>query len=95
MKIFSSIDKNKKFRLSPDVIFRQLEKDDGILLNLMTKNYYSLNETACHIVKSLRRGSTKSIIIKSLIKKYNAPVSSIKKDVDGIFRLLAKDKILV
>ena len=61
--------KGKGLKLSKDVIFRQLDFDDGILLNIDTKNYYSLNETACEILKGIKKGESISAIEKRLVKR--------------------------
>jgi len=87
--------KRSKIKLSKDVTFRQLDADDGIILNFNTKNYYSLNETACLIVRGIEKGHTLEKIASTISKKFNAPAQTILKDINRIVSELSREKMIV
>ena len=87
--------KNPKLKLSENIIFRQLDRDDGILINLSTKNYYSLNESACLIVKSLKNGEQPKEILKKMVTRLGAPKNTAKIDLFKILDRLKKDQIII
>jgi len=84
----------KNLKVSKDIIFRQLDRDDAILLNMETKNYYSLNETACEIFKGIQKGADREKIIKDLAKKFVAKETTLRKDLDKTLDFLIKEKLV-
>ena len=83
-----------KLKLSEEVIFTQLDRDDGILLNLETKNYYSLNESACLILNALRRGDSEAGIIKKFTNSFGISPARARKDISKIITYLTEEKII-
>lgn len=86
--------RDSKLKISKDVIFTQLDKDDGILLNLNTKNYYSLNETACIILKSIKNGESRQELIRRLTNRFDVPIKKVRKDLKNTIRYFRKEKII-
>lgn len=85
---------DKPIKLSRSVVFRRLAKDDGLLIDTDSKNYYSLNETACSIISMIQKGKTSADIVKGLSLRYLAARKDIKRDVESTISDLIRDKIL-
>jgi hypothetical protein len=83
-----------KLTLPEQIIFTRLSEDDGIILNLSTKNYYSLNGTACFILESLKKGSTYDKLASSLAKRYRVKSGIATKDLDQTLNYLRMEKII-
>ncbi len=83
-----------RMKLSSDVIFRKFSRDDGILINLETKNYYSLNETAIFIVAGIKKGLTQDKILKNLERSFDADKTTLMRGFSKIKSELKKEKML-
>lgn len=79
--------RNQVISLSEDVVFTRFESDgDGVLLNLTTKNYYTLNETAAFIWARLEGGSAIESIPVELAAHYDIGASEAR---DSVWELVA------
>jgi hypothetical protein len=54
-----------------DVIFTDLDGREGVLLDLNTKRYYLLNETASFVWKGLERGLSAGAIAEEMTAMYD------------------------
>jgi hypothetical protein len=65
------------------IVFTDFDGGDGVLVDLNTKKYYQLNETAALVWRCLEKGLTSDEIISEMIAAYDvAPehaASSLKK----------------
>ncbi len=70
------------------VIFTDLDGLEGVLVDLRTKKYYQLNETASLIWRGIEQRSPVSEIAATLTARYNVTVdgamSSIKRALDQL-----------
>ena len=53
------------------VVFTDFEGGEGVLVDLNTKRYYTLNETAALIWRALERGATDEEIVRQLTDAYD------------------------
>ena len=68
------------------VVFTEFDKSEGILVDLNTKKYYQLNETAMLIWKSLEQGRPAEAIAAELTANYEISLEDARKNVDNIVR---------
>ena len=52
------------------VVFTDFEGGEGVLVDLNTKRYYTLNETAALIWRALERGDGAEEIVRQLVEAY-------------------------
>ena len=60
-----------RIRVRSDVVFTRVSDSDGILLNLATKRYYSLNETGMRIWEALERDDAIPAAAGALVLEYD------------------------
>ena len=53
------------------VVFTDFEGGEGVLVDLNTKRYYTLNETAALIWRALERGEGEAEIVRQLTDAYD------------------------
>jgi hypothetical protein len=53
------------------VVFTDFEGGEGVLVDLNTKRYYTLNETAALIWRALERGLSAEEIVRQLTESYD------------------------
>ncbi len=81
--------------LCKDVVFTRFEADgDGVLLNLTTKNYYTLNETAAFIWSRLDRGSALDSIPDELAEHYEIAAAEARESVWELVSDLEKEGLV-
>ena len=59
-----------RVQTAADVVLTELETQDGVLLHLTTKQYYSLNSTGVHIWKLLDPTRTLAEVSAALTERY-------------------------
>jgi Coenzyme PQQ synthesis protein D (PqqD) len=69
-----------QFRLSPDVLYRDLE-GQAVILDLSSGLYFGLNEVGTRIWTLIGEGRTVADIAQILSHEYAADASSIERDV--------------
>ena len=69
-----------QFRLSPDVLYRDLE-GQAVILDLSSGLYFGLNEVGTRIWTLIGEGRTVADIAQILSHEYEADASSIERDV--------------
>ncbi len=80
-----------------DVIFTDFDGNEGILVDLNTKRYYQLNETAMLVWKGLEQGKTLNEIVSEVTSNYEVAsdhaVQSVKRLVDNFcaYKLVARE----
>ena len=69
------------------VVATDFDGGEGILVDLNTKKYYQLNETAMAVWKGLEKGKTISEIVADITSNYEVPTekatSSVQRIVDN------------
>jgi len=82
--------------LSPDpnTIHTQLTEEESILLNLQTKQYYSLNETGRDIWAGITERRSIDEIVSRLVRDYNVRAKEARKHVDDFLLDLIKNGLV-
>lgn len=66
------------------VVVTDFDGGEGILVDLNTKKYYQLNETAMIVWKGLEQGKTMSEIVAEIISKYEVALDKATASVQRI-----------
>jgi coenzyme PQQ synthesis protein D (PqqD) len=69
-----------QFRLSPDVLYRDLE-GQAVILDLSSGLYFGLNEVGTRIWALIGEGRSVADIVQILSHEYEADASNIERDV--------------
>ena len=87
--------RNRTVSLREDVVFTRFDSDgDGVLLNLTTKNYYTLNETAAFIWARLEGGSAIELIPVELAEHYDIGAAEARDSVWELVENLIKEGLV-
>ncbi len=78
-----------------EVIFTELEGDEGVLLSLESKIYYSLNETGMVAWKLLNGKRTIGDILDILAEEFSATIERINKPILGFIKALESEKLII
>jgi len=66
------------------IVFTEFDDSEGILVDLNTKKYYQLNETAMLIWKGLERGLGTGEIVDQIVANYEITPNDALRNVDDI-----------
>jgi len=66
------------------VIFTDFDGDEGILVDLNTKRYYQLNETAMLVWKGLENGKSVSEIAADVTIEYEVTIDHATRSVERV-----------
>lgn len=77
------------------VVVTEFESGESVLVDLNTRRYYQLNETATLIWRELSKGSSKSAIVESLTSAYHVTDDDALKSVDEVVQQLTANRLLV
>jgi len=75
------IEENTRFEVSADVVATDFEGKDAVVLNLATKKYYTLNETATAIWSGIEEKRAVTGLIDLLISRYDVTPEKAKTSV--------------
>lgn len=73
-----------------DIVFSLLPDGEGVLLNLKTKKFYTLNSTGAEIWKYYEMGKDKDEIAMALHSDYDINLEEARKSVNNFFEELKK-----
>ena len=76
------------------VVFTEFEGDEGVLVDLNSKRYYTLNETATLIWRGLERGATKDEIVTQMTAAYDVTPERAASSYDALVHALRTHKLL-
>ena len=76
------------------VVATEFESGESVLVDLNTRRYYQLNETATLIWRGLAGGSAKSAIVESLTAAYHATTDEADRSIDDVVRELTAHRLL-
>ncbi len=79
---------------APEVIFTHFEDQEGILVDLNTKQYYRLNETGALVWKGLEGGRTVDDIVAELQNNYDVGSEHATASVTRLLRELETNKLV-
>ena len=66
------------------IVFTEFDDSEGILVDLNTKKYYQLNETAMLIWKGLEQGLGPREIAEQIVEHYEITANDALRNVDEI-----------
>ena len=66
------------------VVFTDLDGVEGVLVDLNTKQYFQLNETACLVWRGLAKGTPLAEIADEMTGKYDVPPDKARSSVEAI-----------
>jgi len=76
------------------IVASHLEDGDGVLVDLNTRQYYQLNESAMLIWSAIENGSSLSEIANQLTATYEVTNERAIASAETLFRQLQKRKLL-
>jgi Coenzyme PQQ synthesis protein D (PqqD) len=82
------------FKLSPDVVFRELE-GEAVLLDLSSGTYFGLNAAGTRVWQLLEAGHDERRIVDALASEYEAERTVIAGDVARILADLRGRRLIV
>lgn len=76
------------------VVCTEFEGGEGILVDLNTKRYYQLNETALLIWKGVEQGRTSEEIVKEVLAQYAVDPAHARQSVETLLRSLISYRLV-
>jgi len=76
------------------VVCTEFEGGEGILVDLNTKRYYQLNETALLIWKGVEKGSTVEEIVNEVRAQYAVDSGHARQSVETLLRSLISYRLV-
>jgi hypothetical protein len=77
------------------IVVTEFEGGESVLVDLNTKRYYQLNETATLIWRALTDGSSKADIVTSLTSAYDVTDEDAEKSIDQVLEHLIAHRLVV
>jgi hypothetical protein len=81
-------------RLSPDVVFRELD-GEAVLLDFNTGRYFGLNAVGTRVWTLIAGGTSVRDAVRALAAEFDAPADEIARDVDALVADLVARGLLV
>lgn len=79
---------------SPDVLAAHLA-GEAVLLNLLDKSYYRLNETAAAVWAGFEKGDSRDQILAALLEQYSVEKDVAERELDSVIDEMRTRKLLV
>lgn len=76
-----------------DVVFTPLE-NEGVILNLRTKYYFTVNDTGLRIWQLLEQGSTTRQIVSAIAEEYDVSEQQCQQDVETLLMGLQSESLI-
>ena len=76
------------------IICTEFDGGDGILVDLRTRRYYQLNETAVVVWKGLEKGISVEEIVAEIGASYDVPPDRARISVEGLIAQLDSYRLL-
>jgi hypothetical protein len=76
------------------VVYTEFDGREAVIVDLNTKRYYTLNETAMLIWRSLERGRTKEEIVREMTDTYDVSAEHAATSVERLLTSLAAHRLL-
>jgi coenzyme PQQ synthesis protein D (PqqD) len=77
------------------IVVTEFEGGESVLVDLNTKRYYQLNETATVIWRALSDGRSKAEIVASLTSVYDVTMEDAETSIDQILEHLNAHRLVV
>jgi len=85
---------DNKSILSDQIICTEFDGGEGILVDLNTKRYYELNETALLVWKGLEKGLGIDDIVAEVIAEYEVEPEHARSSVENLMARLGSYKLV-
>ena len=82
-----------RYRPTPDALFATLS-DGAVVLDIQTKQYFSLNETGARVWALIREGHEVGDIISTLLDEYDVTCEAAKEAVTSLVDSLVGEKLI-
>jgi len=82
------------WKLSPDVVFRDLE-GEAVILDLSSGTYFGLNEVGTRVWRLVDEGHSTSRIVEIVSSEYEADRDTIERDVARLIDDLHSRRLIV
>jgi Coenzyme PQQ synthesis protein D (PqqD) len=76
------------------IVFTEFDDREGVLVDLNSKRYYTLNETAMIIWRGLERKRTREEIIRDITDAYDVTPEHAERSLDKLVASLQARKLL-
>ena len=76
------------------VVYTEFDGREAVLVDLNTKRYYMLNETAMVVWRSLERGRTKDEIVSDLMAAYEVTAEHAAAAIERLLTSLTAHRLL-
>jgi len=76
------------------IVFTEFEGDEGVLVDLNAKRYYTLNETATLVWRALEKGHTKAEIVSLMTAAYDVSPERATASIDKLLSSLQSHHLL-
>ncbi len=77
-----------------DIVMTELETEDAVLLNLTTKQYFSLNPTGVHIWHLLGPDRTLAEVGTALVQRFDVAPEQAGRSVIALVNQLYSEKLI-
>lgn len=77
------------------IVVTEFEGGESVLVDLNTKRYYQLNETATVIWRALANGSERSDIVGNLTSVYDVTEEDAEKSIDQVLEHLKAHRLVI
>ena len=81
------------YQLPDDVLAAHLA-GEAVLLDMETKQYYRLNETAAHVWKGLERGLDREALLDDLVASFEVDRDTAGSELDRLMAELATRRLV-
>ena len=76
------------------IVFTDFEGGEGVLVDLNTKRYYQLNETAALVWRCLEKGKATDEIVDEMVSVYEVTTEHAAASIDKILRDFQSQKLV-
>ncbi len=83
-----------EFVLNPDIVSSQLDDGESVLLNLTTRQYYTINETGSAIWDGIQRGDLLDDIVLDVVARFDVDEKSAREHVNDFLERLVDNGIV-
>ncbi len=84
-------------RMTPHnhIVFTEFDGGEGVLVDLNTKRYYQLNETAALVWRALEQGKSTHEVVEELTAAYDVTREHAAESVERLLRSFQSNKLVV
>ncbi|HEV2708347.1 MAG TPA: PqqD family protein [Pyrinomonadaceae bacterium] len=77
------------------IVFTEFDDGEGVLVDLNTKRYYQLNETAALVWRALEQGKSTREVVEELTAVYDVTREHATESVEKLLRSFQSNKLVV